>query len=425
MNRSLQPPIKQIEKINIQHPEKYFFSGGIPVYFFKNTHNIISLQIIFNAGTFVQDMPLQAAFTVRMLREGSKNYKSKKIAEALDFLGVKMRLINTYDSSIVALTFAKKHIVEVLKLLSDILVNPLFPEKELKTALRIEHQNFLISQEKVTTLAQQKFKETLFGTGNYYGYRLLSEDFRKLKPEHLLSFHKKHYTTTNGNVIISGNLNDTDILAIEKALAGITKGKVTKTKEVFRIDTSTQKEHFLWKKGAVQSALRIGRTCCNRMHKDDKSLRILNMVLGGYFGSRLMTNLREDKGYTYGIYSSVISYKHIGYFSINTQLGNAFLKDGIKQINIELERLQNHKIPDGELDLVKNYMLGSLLKNFDGSFNLSNVLAILLPLNLDLNYYEELSAKIKSISAEELLKMAQKYLTPSEMFCITAGGNSF
>jgi len=420
LNRSKQPDIKEIESINFLRPEEFCINGHIPVYLFKNSSNLISIQLVFNTGRFQQDMPLQASFTSRMLNEGSENYSAGQIAETLDYCGARLNAQTNKDSTSVSLITSKKHWEKLTALLADIVFRPIFPEKELKTSLNIALQQFIINQEKVTVLSKSKFEEVLFGNTNFYGYPNRKEDFYTLQQFHLLDFHKKNFHTDNLKIIISGNVDNHAIKILEKALE--VENPKTKPKALtLKIDSHIEREHYVLKKGGVQCAINMGGVSINRLHPDDMPLRILNMVLGGYFGSRLMSNLREDKGYTYGIGSSIVSLRHAGYFVISTQLGNSFLQDAIKQIFHEIDLLRNEKIKKGELNLVKNYMLGSILKSTDGHLNLCNLLNLLLIYDLNMNYFDSYVNEIKTITSEKLLNIAQKYFNPSSMYCVVAG----
>ncbi len=171
----------------------------------------------------------------------------------------------------------------------------------------------------------------------------------------------------------------------------------------------------------MQTAIRIGKVTINKLHDDFIGLQILNTVLGGYFGSRLMTNIREDKGYTYGIGSGLVSLQNAGYFTIVTEINSDFTKDTIKQIYFELDKLRNELIEDKELNTVRNYILGELLKAFDGPFALADSFRSILDYGLDYNYFDKYVKTVKNISSEELNKLANKYFKPEELINIIAG----
>ncbi|MDD3876786.1 MAG: pitrilysin family protein [Bacteroidales bacterium] len=421
MDRRIQPQIKELNLNHINKPESLKLFGIVPTYLFRNDSNVINFRFIFNVGSFTQDFPLQCVFTSKMLSEGTQSYSSTHIAETFDYYGVKYYSETTNDSSSIVLIANKKHLSKIFPVFAEVLLKPIFPENELKTALNISYRHFLLELEKVTTLAKQKFDSVVFGESNYYGYSLKNEDFTKLKSYHLSTFHKQFITAANCKLVITGNMSDADLISFEKSLTGFNYGNDAffHTKQNFK--SSKGMKHYVPKTNALQSAIEMGRLCPKRGEEDDMGFRVLNTALGGYFGSRLMANIRENKGYTYGIYSVIFSMRHAAYFSIKTQVGKDVCKPAIKEIYNELQKLQNEKIKKNELELVKNYLLGSILRSIDGHVNLANLFASLIVYDIDLSYIERYINEIRNIDNEKLLCLAQKYFPTEHLFEIVAG----
>ncbi len=420
-NRTKQPPIKEIKDINIARPLCYKMPNQVPVFLFKNNSEIASIQIVFKKGSFDQEVPLQAFFTARMLSEGTLTFKSHDIAQTIDYYGARLNAEASKDNITIALIVSKKNWSKLLPVLIEIVTAPVFPEKEFKVATNIALQRYLINNEKVKTLSIRKFKEVLFGNHNFYGYNTKKEDFDSLKTVHLKNFHQKYFTTSSCGLVLTGNFIDKNLQELEHHFMHLSQKSCPLSKSL-KIESHTEKNHFIHKKGAVQSAIRYGCLAINRLHPDSTALRILIMALGGYFGSRLMNNLREDKGYTYGIGSSLVSLKKAGYITISTQVGNKFLKDSIAQISNEIEKLQTTKIDTNELFIVKNYLLGSLLRSTDGHLNLSNLTTMLFNYDLDFNYLDSYIHQIKQTTSEEMLITAQNYLNKDNFYTVVAGG---
>ena len=175
------------------------------------------------------------------------------------------------------------------------------------------------------------------------------------------------------------------------------------------------------KKGAVQNAIRMGKRVFNRNHPDYPKMTILNTILGGYFGSRLMSNIREDKGYTYGIGSGLVSLQLDGYFYIATEVGADVCQAAINEINKELTVLCETEVGSDELNLVKNYLFGAFQRSIDGPFALADRFKTLLLSGLSFDYYYKYLETVKNVSGKELLEMAQRHLPPSQMTLITVG----
>ena len=191
--------------------------------------------------------------------------------------------------------------------------------------------------------------------------------------------------------------------------------------EVFVAANLAPVHKFVEKEGAVQNAIRIGKRLINRTNPDYPKLTVLNTILGGYFGSRLMTNIREEKGYTYGIGSGLVSLSQGGYFFITTDVGAAVYEDAVKEIYHEIVKLQEELIPENELSLVRNYLLGSFQRSIDGPFALAERFKSILLSGLGYNYFENYLTVIKNITSEELKTLAQTYLLTSEMTEVIVG----
>ena len=159
----------------------------------------------------------------------------------------------------------------------------------------------------------------------------------------------------------------------------------------------------------------------SRTHPDYMKLRILNTVLGGYFGSRLMLNIREDKGFTYGISSSVIGLKEDAYLSVSTQTGTEYVRPLIEEVFNEIERLRKEKVPEEELKMVKSYLSGELARIFDGPFSICDAYISLIANQLDFEYYDRQFMTVQSITAEELQEVACKYFVRDKFYTSVAG----
>lgn len=421
INRKIQPEIKPIKKIDIYKPECIFLKNKIPAYIFKSEENILKIKFVFKAGNFYQKTPLQAFFTNKLLSEGTKKFLSKKIAEIFDYYGAILNLSSDEDNASVSMIVAKKHLSILLPVLTDIIVNPSFPIPEFNTHKDITFQNFIINNEKVATIAKKTFLEAVFGNTNYYGYNTKTEDFKALEIDSLKKFHKKYYTANNCFLIIAGNVNDEDINIIDSYFGNALSAEAnTIIPELIKSPSENKKQHIS-KKDALQTGIRIGKEMFNRKHKDDIGFRVLNMILGGYFGSRLMTNIREDKGFTYGIYSNLTSFQQTGYFSIITEVGSKVSDEALKEIFKEIIELQEHKVNENELALIKNYMLGNFLRNIDGQLNYSSLFENIIIYGLDINYLYHYLDEVQNITPEKILFLAQSYLNPTTLYQITAG----
>lgn len=423
LNRKIQPPFQQINKIDILKTENYKMPNSIPVCMINaGTQDVVKLDFVFQAGSWEQDTPLQAMFTNLMLNEGTNKFSSKKIAGIFDFYGALLNLSAEKHSAVLSVVVLNRHVDKILPVIEDILKNSVFPGKEFSTVKQKEKQSFLIDLGKVKTIARNQLSRALFGPDHPYGKTAEADDFDRLDTGQLASFYSRLYHGGNCTIFVAGKINDRTLSGLEKHFGdrGWCRKKNLKNADML-FTGSREKYHHAEKPDAVQSAIRVGRVLFNKLHPDFHGMQVLNTILGGYFGSRLMANIREDKGYTYGIGSAVIPMKHAGLFAIMSEVGAEFSDNTIKEIRYELKRLRTEKIPADELALVRNYMLGEMLSNFDGSFATIEAYKGLYEYGLDNSYFNKAVDTLRTISPGELKRLANEYLHEDSMYYIVAG----
>jgi predicted Zn-dependent peptidase len=310
----------------------------------------------------------------------------------------------------------------VICVVEDVIKNPVFPEKELTTFIQNKKQEFLINNEKVRHIARRMFNKQIFGGGHPYGKTAVIDDYDKVTSEALTEYHIRHYTHLDCKIIVSGMIpaNLTSILNSHFGGKSSSSTETKKEKRNTEIIPEGVKVHIK-KANAVQSAIRIGRPMFNKIHPDFLKLKVVNTVLGGYFGSRLMTNIREDKGYTYGIGSAIVSLRNSGYFFIASEVGSDVTELAINEVYNEIEKLQQELIGDEELNLVRNYLLGSILRNFDGPFPIAESFKSILEYGLSSDYFQNYIDTIKSITPEEIRNLTQKYFDKNNLYELIVG----
>jgi len=423
LDRKTEPTFKVIDKIDFVKADKHLLGNSIPVFAINaGEHELVKVDIIFDGGEWFQKMPMIAYSVVSMLCEGSLFHTAEEIADKLDFLGSYIYYNSQKHSSSITIYSLQKHLEETLQLIEEMIKYPLFPDKEFETFNNKRKQQYTIDSQKVEVLAQKHFNRALFGNAHPYGMSPELEDFDKINTSNIRSFHAQHFIAENCKIIIAGKLDESHIVLLNRYFGDIDWQKMfTPTSINHDLQPSSKKQIFVEKKDAVQSAIRIGKITINKFDPDFPKLQIVNTILGGYFGSRLMTNIREEKGYTYGIGSGLVSYKNAGYFVIASEVGKNVSKDAIKEVYIEIDRLQNELVPEKELEIVKNYMMGNLLRNFDGPFALSDTLKSILEYDFGYEYFEKYVAAIKSITPNQIKSIAIKHLEIASLYEIIAG----
>ncbi|NJL77108.1 MAG: insulinase family protein [Saprospiraceae bacterium] len=353
LDRSKAPHINPISHLTLPSPTFYQLDNGIPVYEINGgTQDIIKLELIFNAGRPVEHKPMVARATAGLLKEGTKQRKAAAIAERIDYYGGSFSVPFNLDNATVALYSLTKHFDKLLPLVAEILTEATFPEEEITSFIVRNQQSLLVELSKTDVVAYRKITESIFTDQHPYGYNSTSESYGSILRDDLLIHYQKHYNASNCVIFISGKLDDHVRKLLNQHIGlGLSKGLVTPP-YLPNVDTKPVSE-FVHHPNAVQTAIRIGRRLFNRQHPDYSAVYVLNTMLGGYFGSRLMSNIREEQGYTYNIYSSIDAMLHDGYFYIGTEVGNEFLTQTLDEIRKELLSLQQQPADQEEMEMVK------------------------------------------------------------------------
>lgn len=422
INRTEAPKVIVPSELNILHFNTIKSVNNIDLHYINSgSQDVIRVSLVFKAGVKYQDKDFQASATVNMLSEGTKSYNSEQFAEKVDFHGIYLDQTIDRDDSIITMCCLKRFLNEGLEVLSEALLYPVFPQKEFDIYKNKRRQAILIEREKVNVLARELFLKTLFGEKNAYGSIGSIENFDKLTIDDIKSFYNKHYCAENCFAVVSGKIESDDLDKINTLLTEI---KSVKLVDYCVVPPESKKSAFLVKDKALQSSIRVGKVLFNKEHSDFISMQVLTTVLGGYFSSRLVKNLREDKGYTYGISSMMINLEDNGYFAITTEVATEYTKDSIDQIYYEIDILTKELIPNTELEMVKNVMIGEMLRVLDGPFGINDVSIENIQNNTDNSYLSKMMSEIKELTNERLLEVAQKYLQRDSFTTIFVGDDN-
>lgn len=424
LNRKSAPIINPISTIPFILPEKWNLSNGIPVWSLKaGSQELVKIDFIFDAGSWYQSQNLVAGLSNAFLNQGSTKYTAQEIAEVFDSRGAYLQLSADQQFGNVSILTLTKYLNDILNVTADIIKHPTFPEKEVATHIAKRKQQFIVENNKVKTLALKKFTQVLFGKGHPYANTNTINDFDKLTREDVRLFHSENYRFNRCKIVVAGNF-DNSLNSLLDAYFGDHFNDGDTIQPAHKPQPAVEKQHFIKKDDAVQSAVRIGKQLVNRDHPDFHGLSILTTILGGYFGSRLMANIREEKGYTYGIGATIVTFQHASYITISTEVGTDVCKQAVAEIYSEIEKLIHEPVQAEELDVVKNYLMGDMLRNFDGVFALSGSLRTLVESALDYSHYETYIDELKNITPERLQWLAQLYFQPDSWYEVVAGKNS-
>jgi zinc protease len=420
MNRAVAPNFVNIESIAIQQIDKVQLNNGIDLFYLNaGSQDIIKVELIFPAGMYHQQRALLASAANNMLIEGTSKLNADELADQIDYYGAFFEHEALQDSANVTLYTLRKYLSQTLPLFHHAIYDSVLPEREFATFLNNKKQKHFINNEKVSILARRHFANLLF-QAHPYGLMVNNEDFDTLRLNEVKAFYHEQYQSSLPSIVLSGKIEEQDIDSVIDTFGSITNLR-SYSDVKYKIQASNAGKHYIEKSTAIQSAIRIGRVLFNKTHTDYFGMQVLNCVLGGYFGSRLMANIREDKGYTYGIGSGIVSLKHGGYFYISTEVGADVTKAALKEIYHEMALLRNELIPEEELSTVKSYMLGNILRSIDGPFALAEKFKSIYEYGLDYNYYTQYVETIKGITAPQLQALANTYFKEEDLIELVVG----
>jgi predicted Zn-dependent peptidase len=420
--KRIQPPVYHIDDPLIPKDLSVRLDNKIPVYLIESgTEDIVRVEFTFKAGQVNEYLPLLASTTNLMLTEGSVNYSAIKLKELLDFYGSFINLYTEKDNAGLVIYILNKHIEKVLELAGEILFRPLFPENELRALMNKRLNWFRVNKEKVQNLAMDQFFESVFGKHHPYGRKFVVEDFENMTSVVLKDFHQKYYNAVNMAIIISGKIPENTIPVLNRLFGSFSSPNIYIEDPSNKLKGSAKKRTHIHHPGSTQCSVRIGSPTINKRHPDYPGLKVLDAIIGGYFGSRLMKNIREDKGFTYGVGSYVTSFDLSGYKVISTDVGISNTREAIDEIYKEIEILHREPVSKDEMEVVRNYMLGDLVRMFDGPFACADSFKSVWEFGLDYSYYHRLSEKIKTITPDEIIALASTYYKLEDLYEITAG----
>lgn len=422
LNRKQAPQFNGVENITLIKPEHKKLGNGCNVYSFNSGgQELVRIEWIFGNLRFNPAKPLLNVAVNTLLTDGTASMTAAQIADTIDFYGAFLQVDYSYDQSQVTLYTLTKHLASTLPVIKDVITDSIFPEKELETFVRNQQQKLQVSLQKNDFVARRLFNKALNGE-TIYGLAAEPEDFKSLKREDLQQHFKEMYQPANCTMVIAGQVDDEALALLTDTFEnGWDNQAVPADTMQPSLTPSAERFFYTEKADALQSAIRIGMPFINRTHVDFPAVQVLNTVLGGYFGSRLMANIREDKGYTYGIGSGMTSFKQTGSFFIASEVGADVCRSAVGEIEKEVNLLKTDLIPEDELSLVRNFMLGSLLGSLENVFSHADKFKNLYFAGLDYDYYERYTSTVKNITSEDLKALANKYWDFDSFYKVIVG----
>ncbi len=417
-DRTRPPAYSQTFDISIKEAETFHF-GSTPVHVIEaGDQEVVKLEVLFpGAGSRVDVKKGASYLTWKLLSQGTSSRNAEEIAETFDQYGGFTENSPSLDTPSFTLYCLRRNLTDLLPVLQDVIHNPSFPEEEFALTKDIVREQLRVQNDKNSVLASKLFRENLFGDDHPYGKVMKEEDLEMLENDDISAFHAQYGMCPE--ILVSGKVSGKDIDEIGRMLGTDRERSIPQVAFPDSVNNSTT--HIFEKERSLQSSLRIGLRTIPKTHEDFIALKIATHALGGYFGSRLMKNIREDKGYTYGIYSSLVSLEHDTYFLIGSDVQKEFREDAMREIHREIRQLADEPLMVSELQMVKNHLLGSFQSSITGPFALADKFRKIHYYGLDYSYYQQYIRKIQDITAEEIQQVMHTYLPSEKMLHVVVG----
>jgi predicted Zn-dependent peptidase len=393
-------------------------NNGVEVYAIDaGEQELLQLEIVFYAGNSYEKNKGVALATNFMLKNGTSNKSAFQINEHFEYYGAYCNRSCYNETAVLSLHTLNKHLNVLLPVMREMITDAAFPESELDIFKQNSQQKLQVNLKKCDFVANRLIDAYLFGEEHPYGKYLSAENYQSLTTDQLKEHFQQYYVNGRAVIFVAGKLPADLFEQLNQQFGDLAITKNGQSLPAQQLVAAVQKkQHISNDPTGVQAAIRIARPFPNRHHPDFMNVMVLNTVFGGFFGSRLMSNIREDKGYTYGIHSYVQNHIQESAWMISTEAGKDVSEATVTEVYKEMDLLRNTLIDEEELLLVRNYMIGSILGDLDGPFQIIGRWKNIILNDLDEKYFYDSIKVIKTISAEELKALAEKYLKPEDFY---------
>ena len=420
INRKASPSIVDPTHLHIELPmyEKHVLSNGVEVYLFNlGTQDTMMVNWIFDAGNWFEEKNLVASSTNHLLKNGTSSKNAFAINEHFEFYGSYLNRNCYHETAEITLHCLSRHVQELLPVVSELISESIIPEEELDIYKKNMQQRLKVNLQKNEFVASRLIEAYLFGEEHPYGRYSREEDYANLNQPELREFFDRYYKNGRLLILAAGVLPKNLVAQLETSFGKLPLKERSAPKNTHAFHASIEKKYRLQNSAeGVQGSIRLGRYFPNRKHPDFPLMQVLNNVFGGFFGSRLMNNIREDKGYTYGIHSYLMNHIQTSAFMISTEAGKDVCEPALVEIYKEMDRLCNEPIPEDELLLTRNYLIGSILSELDGPFQVASRWKNYILNGLTEDYFYNSIRTIREVQPKDLQDIAQKYLNRNEFY---------
>ena len=418
IDRTQPPVIKDAVELELKLKpyEKFTLNNGVDVYAVNaGAEEVVQLEWIFFAGNWFEKKNLVAASTNFLLKNGTAKKNAFQLNEHFEYYGSYVNRSCYNETATITLHCLTKHLEVLLPVVKEMLTESILPEEELSIYKQNMKQRLNVNLKKSDFVAGRLIDAYLYGEDHPYGRFTRFEDFDSINRDELKQFYDDYYINGKFILFAAGRLPSNLFSLLNQHFGDLQNSSLEMP--ALQIFPAEEKKYRVTNDPeGVQGAIRMATPFPNRHHPDFVKVQVLNNLFGGFFGSRLMSNIREEKGYTYGIYSYLQNHIHDTAWLISTEAGRDVCEPTIIEVYKEMQELREEEIDEEELLLVRNYMMGSILGDLDGPFQIMNRWKNIILNNLDESYFYKQIDTIRTVSAKELQELANKYLVPEKFY---------
>ena len=422
------PPTIQATSFALRRPEEHFLPGGTPLYMIEAPGTgALRLDVVFPAGKQHETHPLQSYYASQMLRYGCQGYTAAEFAERIDYYGAGLRSSVFMNRTCISLVTLKKHFASTVELMRRMLATPAYDEERLRIRCDADKAQLRVNLQKGSFVAMRTLRQSIYGNQHPCGTLVTPDDYDTLTSQHLRDYYDRYLSKGPCRLYLSGDVDDDTLAVLQSQLSTVNGQRSTVNGQqsivncelsIVNCELSIVNCQLLSLPGAVQDSIRIGCPMMDIGHPDYAPMRVLATVLGGYFGSRLMQNVREEKGYTYDIGAHFVTAIPQTLFCIYCEAQAGKAREVIDEVCKEMHRLQTELIPDDELRMVRNYMAGDLCRNYETAFDLIDAYLFEERLALPATHFDQVFDAVQTVSPQRLRQLAQQYLRPEMMHAV-------
>ncbi|HQQ97494.1 MAG TPA: pitrilysin family protein [Cyclobacteriaceae bacterium] len=414
-DRTQAPDFQLSTDYSLAQPEQ-FHSGTAPVFAYRQiSQEAVRIELLFDAGKWYEPGPGISHFTSQLLSKGTRHRNAFAVAEGFESLGAHLEVSPGYDITTVSLFALRKNTVEAMKLLNEVLTEPAFDGEELRIMKEIFLQNLRVQNEKTSVVASKEVRKAIFGRTHPYGSSLEEHDLIGLETTAMREYYQSHFRLRA--VFIVGRLDD-QVLREVMQLLPPSPPVISPTEHLPQPGRSLT----LPRDSSVQASIRLGALFPQKQHNAEHFATVLvNHVLGGFFGSRLMKNIREEKGLTYGIYSSINHFERSSCWIIGAEVNQQNADRALAEIRKEIEVLRSVAIPMEELENARNYFIGSWQSENATLFSVSDKIKGLFLAGLTPAYYTDLLQFVSGCTSAQLLESAYHHFDSARLIEVRVG----